>query len=65
MSVSENYVQNPPGDPSHPGALNLGQARATNLNDAFQFTVYLSPTGWAIIADTKLGCYRTICVAVA
>ena len=62
---TENYAQHPPGNPNHPGALNLGQTRATNLNDAFQFFVYLSPIGWGIIADTKLGKYRTICYAVA
>lgn len=52
-------------DNLRPGALGVGQARATNLNDAFQFLVYMSPLGWAIVADTRLGRYRTICIATA
>ncbi|KFZ15967.1 hypothetical protein V501_02480 [Pseudogymnoascus sp. VKM F-4519 (FW-2642)] len=64
-SPFQNYVQNPPHDPLHPGALDLGQSRATNLNDGFQFLVYLTPLAWAILADTRLGAYRTICLATA
>ncbi|KAG9669737.1 hypothetical protein KCU99_g6465, partial [Aureobasidium melanogenum] len=63
-SPFQNYVQNPPGDPVRPGGLGLGQARATNLNDGFQFIIYLSPVAWAIFADTKAGRYKTICIAV-
>lgn len=65
LTIAENYAQNALNDPLRPGALGLGQARATNLNDAFQFIVYLSPTGWAIVADTWLGRYKTICIATA
>ena len=65
LTIAENYAQNRLDDPLRPGALGLGQARATNLNDAFQFIVYLSPTGWAIVADTWLGRYKTICIATA
>ena len=65
LKIAENYAQNPLNDNLRPGALGVGQARATNLNDAFQFLVYLSPIGWAIVADTRLGRYRTICIATA
>ena len=65
MTITENYAQNPLNDNLRPGALGVGQARATNLNDAFQFLVYMSPIGWAIVADTRLGRYRTICIATA
>lgn len=65
LTIAENYAQNRLDDPLRPGALGLRQARATNLNDAFQFIVYLSPTGWAIVADTWLGRYKTICIATA
>ena len=64
-SPLQNYAQNPLSDPLRPGALGLGESRATNVNDSFQFLIYLSPIGWAIIADTQFGRYKTICIAIA
>jgi POT family proton-dependent oligopeptide transporter len=65
VEIENKYAQNRLDDPIRPGALGLGQARATKLNDAFQFIIYLSPTRWAVVADTWLGRYKTICIATA
>lgn len=56
----QNYIQNPLNDPLRPGALNLGQSTATKLNYFFSVFVYVTPIGAAIIADTRLGKYKTL-----
>ena len=56
----QNYIQNPFDDPLRPGALNLGQATATRLNNVFSLFVYVTPVGAAIIADSWLGKYKTL-----
>ncbi|KAJ4293060.1 peptide transporter ptr2 [Kalmusia sp. IMI 367209] len=55
----QNYIQNSPDD-ALPGALGLGQARATTIFNAFVFLSYLTPMPMAILADKWLGRYRTI-----
>ncbi|KAK9479121.1 POT family-domain-containing protein [Lipomyces japonicus] len=60
--VFMNYMQNPPGNPSRPGAIGLGQSKASALNYFFQFWCYLTPIIGAIIADEYLGKYKTICI---
>ncbi|KAL2036815.1 hypothetical protein N7G274_010473 [Stereocaulon virgatum] len=66
-SPFHNYAQSRLDGPLRPGTLSLGQASAqasaTDLNDAFQFIVYLSPIGWAIVADTWLSRYEAIYIA--
>ena len=60
----QNYMQFPERGPNdtQPGALNLGQAKATALSTFFQFFCYLTPILGAIVADQYLGKYRTIFV---
>lgn len=60
---TENYMQNPYGDPLRPGALGLGQANASSISYGFTFWMYLTPLLGGIIADSWLGRYRTICCA--
>lgn len=73
--VYQNYLQNPlpPGgkgtgapasvdDPVPAGALGLGQATATGLQQAFAAFSYIFPLFAAIIADTKWGRYKTIAI---
>ena len=48
-----------------PGALGLGQATATNINNAFFFFACLTPVPFAIVSDTWLGRYKTLCISLA
>ncbi|CEJ92610.1 hypothetical protein VHEMI08249 [[Torrubiella] hemipterigena] len=59
----QNYIQNDRGSIAVPGALGLGQSTATNITSAFYFVTFLSPTPWAILSDTWLGRYKTLCLA--
>ncbi|KAK9447610.1 POT family-domain-containing protein [Limtongia smithiae] len=54
-----NYMQYPAGG-LRPGAIGLGQAKASALNYFFQFWCYVTPIMGAIIADQYWGKYRTI-----
>ncbi|KAH6644175.1 peptide transporter-like protein PTR2 [Boeremia exigua] len=57
----QNYIANGPRDASGlPGALGLGQRRATALTNAFQLWCYVTPLLGAVVADAWLGRYRTI-----
>lgn len=58
-------MQNEMDDKALPGALGLGQSTATNIYNAFFFFSYLSPLPFAIISDTWLGRYRTLCISLA
>lgn len=53
-------MQNPLDSKSVPGALGLGQSRATIIYYAFFFLSYVSPVAFAVISDTWLGCYHTL-----
>lgn len=57
----QNYIANSYQDASGlPGALGLGQSKATALTSFFQFWCYLTPVLGAIVADQYLGKYATI-----
>lgn len=60
-NLIENYIQNERDSIAVPGALGLGQATATNITSAFYFLTFLSPILWAVICDTWLGRYKTLC----
>jgi POT family proton-dependent oligopeptide transporter len=53
-------MQNPLNAKGVPGALGLGQSKATIIYYAFFFLCYTSPVAFAIISDTGLGCYKTL-----
>jgi len=48
-------MQNSLTDKAHPGALDLGQSRATVIYYAFFFLSYVSPIAFAVVSDTWLG----------
>ncbi|KAK9459794.1 POT family-domain-containing protein [Lipomyces oligophaga] len=56
-----NYMQNSSGG-LRPGAIGLGQSKASALNYFFQFWCYLTPIFGAVIADQYLGKYKTIVI---
>jgi proton-dependent oligopeptide transporter, POT family len=53
----QNYMQNSIDDPSRPGVLGLGQAKATIINYAFITIGFLTPVPMAIVADKWTGRY--------
>lgn len=59
--IFQNYMQNPRGG-LRPGAIGLGQQRASALSYFFQFWCYVTPIIGAVIADQYLGKYKTICL---
>lgn len=57
----QNYIANSYHDANGlPGAIGLGQSRATAITNGFQFWCYVTPVFGAIIADQYLGKYATI-----
>ncbi|KAF2794545.1 oligopeptide transporter [Melanomma pulvis-pyrius CBS 109.77] len=56
----QNYLQNPRGHGPLPGALGLGQATATTIQNAFLFFQYISPLPFAILSDSWIGRYKTM-----
>ena len=67
----QNYIENklPNGSTTGasvndgtPGVMGLGQQTSTGLNQFFSFFCYITPILGSIIADVKLGRFRTICV---
>lgn len=65
MARIENYMQNPYGVGLLPGALGLGQANASSIWYGFNFFMFLTPLAGSIVADSYIGRFRTISVAVA
>lgn len=57
----QNYIQNPRNDELRPGALGKGQSVATAVSYFFTCWCYATPILGAIVADTYLGRYKTIC----
>ncbi|RDB14757.1 Peptide transporter PTR2 [Hypsizygus marmoreus] len=55
----------PAGTQLTPGALGLGLKTATGITTTFSFLAYVFPILGGIIADTKWGRYKTICVGTA
>jgi POT family proton-dependent oligopeptide transporter len=62
--VAENYLQNKLNDEAVPGALGLGQSMASNISYGFLFFSYLTPLLFAIVSDTWLGRYKTLCISL-
>lgn len=60
----QNYMQNPRGNHAIPGALDLGQATATNISNAFFLVSFLTPMLFAVVSDTKLGRYKTLMIGL-
>ncbi|KAK5997486.1 putative peptide transporter ptr2 [Cladobotryum mycophilum] len=56
----QNYIQNAYNDPLRPGALGLGQAKATLLVNMFLIISYTTPMVAGFLADSYFGCYRVI-----
>ncbi|KAF9465247.1 PTR2-domain-containing protein [Collybia nuda] len=55
----------PAGTQLTPGALGLGLKVATALTTSFSFLAYVFPIFGGILADTKWGRYKTICIGTA
>lgn len=62
--MPENYIQNGPDDSTVPGALGLGQSRATVIFNAFYLFSYLVPVPFALASDAWLGRYRVLCISL-
>ncbi|KAF1970815.1 MFS general substrate transporter [Bimuria novae-zelandiae CBS 107.79] len=62
----QNYMQHPPRltDKDTPGALGLGQVKATRIYCGFYIGYYISPMLFAVLSDSKLGRYRTLLVCL-
>ncbi|KAF2819833.1 oligopeptide transporter [Ophiobolus disseminans] len=56
----QNYMQNSINDPFRPGALGMGQAKATIINYAFITFGFLTPVPMAVVADKWTGRYKAI-----
>ena len=61
---AENYIQHDRSDPLRPGALGLGQSIAGVMNNIFTMYSLITPIGAAIVADTWLGRFRTLLMAL-
>ena len=61
---TENYIQNSRDDPLRPGALGLGQSIASLMNNLFTLYSLVTPLCAAIVADSWLGRFRTLCLAL-
>lgn len=51
--------------PSPAGALGLGLIAATGIVKTFQFLAYALPILGGVLADTKWGRFKTICIGTA
>jgi POT family proton-dependent oligopeptide transporter len=61
----QNYMENARHRKTGaPGALDLGQAMATRIYCAFYVFYYITPLMFAIISDTRLGRFNTLCISI-
>ncbi|KAI0909407.1 oligopeptide transporter [Ustulina deusta] len=60
----QNYLQNPRGSNPSPGALGLGQAKASIIQNAYLFFQYLTPLPFAILSDMWIGRYKTMIISL-
>ncbi|KAL5425205.1 hypothetical protein PMIN06_003680 [Paraphaeosphaeria minitans] len=62
----QNYMQHPPRltHEETPGALGLGQVKATRIYCAFYIAYYISPMLFAILSDSRLGRYKTLFICL-
>lgn len=56
-------MQNPRNEPLQPGALGLGQTKATDLSYFFSTFNFLTPVFGAFLADGVLGRYKTLVIS--
>ncbi|OAL57338.1 MFS general substrate transporter [Pyrenochaeta sp. DS3sAY3a] len=61
----QNYMQNPRIGHAIPGALNLGQSTATNINNTFLLFSFVTPMGFALLSDLSYGRLKTLKIALA
>jgi hypothetical protein len=64
VHVAENYMQNAPGDSAVPGALGLGQSRATTIFNAYYMFSFLTPIPFALLSDAWIGRYKVLCISL-
>ncbi|KAH7112122.1 POT family-domain-containing protein, partial [Dendryphion nanum] len=59
----QNHMEHPWSSGSHekPGVLGLGQSMATSVNCAFRILYYVTPIIWAVVSDSWLGRYKSLC----
>lgn len=57
-------MQNDLHDANLPGALGLGQSTATIIYNAFFLFAYVTPLPFAILSDSKLGRFETLCIGL-
>ncbi|EME89455.1 uncharacterized protein MYCFIDRAFT_55863 [Pseudocercospora fijiensis CIRAD86] len=61
----QNYMQNHADGDHVPGALGLGQSRATAISNTYMVFSSLTPIPLAIIADLWLGRYKTLVISLS
>ncbi|KAI1129717.1 MFS general substrate transporter [Nemania abortiva] len=60
----QNYLQNPRGNELLPGALGLGQSKATIIQNAFLLFEYITPFFFAFLSDGYLGRHKTMLISL-
>ncbi|KAI0416385.1 oligopeptide transporter [Xylaria grammica] len=61
----QNYLQNPRGSSPSPGALGLGESRASIIQNAYLFFQYLTPLPFAVLSDMYIGRYKTMVISLS
>lgn len=57
-------MQNPLDNSGVPGALGLGQSRATAIYNAYYLFSFLTPIPFALASDAWLGRYKVLCISL-
>lgn len=63
--ISGAVAKGAAGLEQHAGALGLGSVDASALTNLFTFLAYVVPIFGGIVADTKWGRFKTICVGMS